>query len=89
MAHGMLDVLQPRLPLARGKSEDSGECRWIKVCDMRDDSWSVACHSVGVSSGMEVRGTKASLRVEKMIEREFVVRVACEIIQRNARYVCL
>ena len=95
MADGLIDIIQPRLPIIH-KVEDKtrNNYRWIKVYDMRDDLngyWNIPFQNPNVKGVnlLEVIGNKVNLKAEKKIDKEFNFEHANKVIFRNIRYVAL
>jgi len=89
MADGLIDILQPRLPLVSNIVRTNDKYKWIKIYDMRDtvnSNWTSPTHNTNNNSVFEVKGNKANLKVEKLIEREYMMKTASIVLQRNVRY---
>lgn len=90
MADGLIDIIQPRLPINTGAQvERSDSYRWIKIYDMKDDvggTWSTSSQNPNAKGGtLEVTGSKLNLKADKKVDKEFAIVYATTVVSRTVR----
>jgi len=95
MSDGLLDLIEPRLPVEKGSKTQASPSnyKWVKIYDMRDEvngNWTVPTQSPisnpNAIPDLEVWGAKLNWKLDKKIDKTFSVKYAAELICKFARY---
>jgi len=92
MANGLIDIIEPRLPVnTETKVKQDEKYKWIKIYDMRDDvggNWYTPFQNLNNKSGtaLEIIGNKINLKTDRRIDKEFAILHANNVISRVIRY---
>ena len=83
MADGMIDIIEPRLPINTSKSSSKErKYKWIKIYEREEDLCNIMRGGFGE---VEIVGRKIHYFHEKKHHREICGDYAAVIIQRNVR----